>query len=107
MVFGWLQQEVVDLLRVVLPNQSLKGECMCAYMPETVQLVENGNVVNFASFRWLSRLQFPLLTGVVGEENEAITLRLLWPTAPKRAKASIPTKMLNPMIQRLSLPCRS
>ncbi|KAI7139058.1 hypothetical protein KC337_g27 [Hortaea werneckii] len=98
MIFGWLQQEVVDLLRVVLPNQSLEGECMCAYVPETMQLVEDGYIVDFAGFRWLSRFQVPLLTSVVGQEDEAVTLR---------AKASIPTKMLNPMIQRLSLPCRS
>ena len=31
MIFGWLQQDVVDLLRVVLPYQSLKGECCLLY----------------------------------------------------------------------------
>merc|ERR1711967_73475 len=75
MIFGWLQQDVVDLLRVVLPYQSLKGECMCAYVPETMQLVEDGNIVDFAGFRWLSRFQVPLLTSVVGQEDEAVTLR--------------------------------
>ncbi|KAI7110350.1 hypothetical protein KC339_g111 [Hortaea werneckii] len=100
MVFGWLQQEVVDLLRVVLPNQSLKGESFVGFPGSSSHLSPR-----LRRSSGLSHSQRACLLQITVCSPPG--LRVLWPTAPKRAKASIPTKMLNPMIQRLSLPCRS